>query len=330
MTIFTIFIFILMGYTYNLGPAYHGGEAGKVVEDIKSFETKKQSFSEPKNDTKDELKALKDKAGNIGKFKVSKLFRSKCASCHGVNGNGIIGPKLYGQRGYVIKGQEHAKGSKKGDLKEFYHIGNPISNDSPENIWPIEINKFQEITSKAFLQLEEIGLQVLESIALYLDLENNYFVDKVKGGQSIMRAIHYYPINPDDVSDGAVRAAAHGDINFITLLMGASADGLEILTRDNRWSPINSKTDQLVINVGDMLERLTNNKLMSTVHRVVNPSRDLLNTSRYSIPFFLHPKAEMDLSCLENCIDDNNPKSFDDISAGKFLEERLKDIGLKK
>ena len=112
--------------------------------------------------------------------------------------------------------------------------------------------------------------------------------------------------------------------------MGASADGLEILTRDNRWNPIRSKPDQLVINVGDMLERLTNNKLMSTVHRVVNPSSDLLNTSRYSIPFFLHPKAEMNLSCLENCIDDNNPKSFDDISAGQFLEERLKDIGLKK
>ena len=239
-------------------------------------------------------------------------------------------PELYGQRGYVIKGQEHAKGSKKGDLKEFYHIGDPTSNVFPENIWPIEINEFQEITSKAFLKLEEIGLQVLESTALYLDLEKNYFYDKVKGGQSIMRAIHYYPINPDDVSDGAVRAAAHGDINFITLLMGASADGLEILTRDNRWNPIKSKPDQLVINVGDMLERLTNNKLMSTIHRVVNPSRDLLNTSRYSIPFFLHPKAEMDLSCLENCIDDNNFKSFDDISAGQFLEERLKDIGLKK
>ena len=115
-------------------------------------------------------------------------------------------PELYGQRGYVIKGQEHAKGSKKGDLKEFYHIGDPTSNVSPENIWPIEINEFQEITSKAFLKLEEIGLQVLESTALYLDLEKNYFYDKVKGGQSIMRAIHYYPINPDDVSDGAVRA----------------------------------------------------------------------------------------------------------------------------
>ena len=194
---------------------------------------------------------------------------------------------LGGQRGYISFGKEHAKGRKKGDLKEFYHIGDPTSNVSPENIWPIEINEFQEITSKAFLKLEEIGLQVLESTALYLDLEKNYFYDKVKGGQSIMRAIHYYPINPDDVSDGAVRAAAHGDINFITLLMGASADGLEILTRDNRWNPIKSKPDQLVINVGDMLERLTNNKLMSTIHRVVNPSRDLLNTSRYSIPFFL-------------------------------------------
>ena len=171
---------------------------------------------------------------------------------------------------------------------------------------------------------------LLKAIAIYLHLEEDYFTSKVKGGESIMRSIHYYPLKAEDIEDGAVRAAAHGDINLITLLMGASADGLEILTKDEKWIPIISEPDQLVINVGDMLERLTNKKLMSTVHRVVNPSREKLNTSRYSIPFFMHPKPEMDLSCLGNCIDDQNPKSFDDITAGQFLEERLKDIGLKK
>ena len=238
-------------------------------------------------------------------------------------------PELYGQRGYVVKGQEHAKGSSKGDLKEFFHIGNPaISN--PKNIWPIEVNDFEEIGTNAFLTLENIGLTLLKAIAVYLNLEEGYFTNKVKGGESIMRSIHYYPLKAEDVEDGAVRAAAHGDINLITLLMGASADGLEILTKEEKWIPIISEPDQLVINVGDMLERLTNKKLMSTVHRVVNPSKEKLNTSRYSIPFFMHPKPDMDLTCLDNCIDENNPKSFDDMTAGQFLEERLKEIGLKK
>ena len=238
-------------------------------------------------------------------------------------------PELYGQRGYVIKGQEHAKGSSKGDLKEFFHIGNPVISN-PKNVWPIEVIDFEKIGMEAYLTLESIGLTILESIAIYLGLEKKYFTDKVKGGESIMRSIHYYPLNENDIQDGAVRAAAHGDINLITLLMGASADGLEIFTKDKKWIPIISEPDQLVINVGDMMERLTNKRLMSTVHRVVNPDNSKLNTSRYSIPFFMHPKPHMDLSCLEGCVDKDNPKSFDDTTAGEFLEERLKEIGLKK
>ena len=237
-------------------------------------------------------------------------------------------PDLYGQRGYVVKGQEHAKGSKKGDLKEFFHIGNPsISN--PQNIWPHEIENFNEIGSEVFITLENIGLSLLRAISMYLNLNINYFEEKVKGGESILRSIHYFPLDPSDILDGAVRAAAHGDINLITILMGASADGLEIRTKQNKWIPISSKEDELVINVGDMLERLTNKRLLSTVHRVVNPSIDKLGTSRYSIPFFMHPKPEMDLSCLESCYSQNNPKQFEDITAGRFLEERLRDIGLK-
>ena len=237
-------------------------------------------------------------------------------------------PDLYGQRGYVVKGQEHAKGSKKGDLKEFFHIGNP-SIYNPKNIWPHEIESFNEIGSEVFITLENIGLTLLRAISMYLNLDINYFEDKVKGGESILRSIHYFPLDPSDISDGAVRAAAHGDINLITILMGASADGLEILTKQNKWIPIISKEDELVINVGDMLERLTNKRLLSTVHRVVNPSINKLGTSRYSIPFFMHPKPEMDLTCLESCYSQNNPKQFENITAGSFLEERLRDIGLK-
>ena len=239
-------------------------------------------------------------------------------------------PEKNGQRGYVGKGKEHAKGSKVGDLKEFYHVGHPDSQgDYGENVWPKEFPLFEKFATKTYLELENIGLNVLKSIALYLNLDKKYFENKVRGGESIMRAIHYFPIHNLNIDKNAVRAGAHGDINFITILMGASAKGLEILTRNNKWIPIESEEDHLVINVGDMLERLTNNKLKSTIHRVVNPEKKLLHTSRFSIPFFLHPRPDMDLSCLENCIDKDNPKKYTDIDARGFLEERLQEIGLK-
>jgi isopenicillin N synthase-like dioxygenase len=172
---------------------------------------------------------------------------------------------------------------------------------------------------------------MLRAIALYLGLAENYFDDKVKNGNSILRAIHYYPItNPDSIPADAVRAAAHGDINLITLLMGASADGLQVLRRDGKWIPITALPEQIVVNVGDMLDRLTNNKLKSTIHRVVNPPREKMGASRFSIPFFMHPRSEMDLTCLENCIDDEHPKAYSDMTAGEFLEQRLAEIGLKK
>lgn len=172
---------------------------------------------------------------------------------------------------------------------------------------------------------------MLRAIALHLDLAEDYFEQKVHFGNSILRSIHYFPIeNPDGVPADAVRAAEHGDINLITLLMGASADGLQVLRRDGEWIPITALPDQLVVNVGDMLERLSNNTLKSTIHRVVNPPREKMNSSRYSIPFFMHPRSEMDLTCLPGCIDDDNPKQYEDITAGEFLEERLRELGLKK
>ncbi|RKQ50912.1 isopenicillin N synthase-like dioxygenase [Roseivirga pacifica] len=246
-------------------------------------------------------------------------------------------PELAGQRGYIGKGKEHAKGRKTGDLKEFYHVGqdvtdnDPIKEQYPDNIWPKELPEMEEVGLTVYKTLETAGIKMLQAIALYLGLEEHYFDKKVHNGNSILRPIHYFPIeNPDEVPEDAVRAAEHGDINLITLLMGASADGLQVLRRDNEWIPITALPDQIVVNVGDMLSRLTNNKLKSTIHRVVNPPKEEMKNSRFSIPFFMHPRSEMDLTCLENCIDADHPKLYEDITAGEFLEQRLAEIGLRK
>ncbi len=244
---------------------------------------------------------------------------------------------LAGQRGHTGKGKEHAKGRNTGDLKEFYHVGQELSStqlkteDYPENIWPTEISDFKAVATEVYRALEKTGIYMLSAIALYLKLDEFYFDDKVKNGNSILRPIHYFPIeSPDSVPADAVRAAEHGDINLITLLMGASADGLQVLRRDGKWISITALPDQLVVNVGDMLERLTNKKLKSTIHRVVNPPRQLMNTPRYSVPFFMHPRSEMSLAALSGCIDAENPKHWEDITAGEFLDQRLREIGLKK
>ena len=242
-------------------------------------------------------------------------------------------PELAGQRGYVSKGKERAKGRNTGDLKEFYHVGQPDENkmdEYPSNIWPAEIPDFAVYAQEAFLTLEKAGISMLQAIALFLGLDEHYFDNKAHKGNSILRAIHYFPIeDPDSIPADAVRAAEHGDINLITLLMGASADGLQVLRKDGKWIPITALPDQIVVNVGDMLSRHTNNKLKSTIHRVVNPPREKMGTSRFSIPFFMHPISSMDLTCLTSCVDESNPKLYDDITAGEFLDERLKELGLK-
>ncbi|MBP6055068.1 MAG: isopenicillin N synthase family oxygenase [Cytophagaceae bacterium] len=247
-------------------------------------------------------------------------------------------PGIAGQRGYVGKGKETAKGFKVPDLKEFYHVGQPHKADGdsvwdeyPANVFPSEYPEFGMNSVKAFQTLEAAGKALLAAIALYLELPEDYFESRVKNGNSILRAIHYFPIaDPDSLPEGAVRAAAHGDINLITLLMGASAEGLEVLRMDGKWIPITALPDQVVVNVGDMLDRLTNHKLKSTIHRVVNPPREKMGTSRYSIPFFMHPRSEMDLTCLPSCVTTEYPKLYTDMSAGAFLNERLIELGLKK
>ncbi|MGH8119182.1 MAG: isopenicillin N synthase family dioxygenase [Gammaproteobacteria bacterium] len=247
------------------------------------------------------------------------------------------GADLAGQRGYTGKGKEHAKGRNTGDLKEFFHIGQELSHTGlakegyPSNIWPEEVPELKQVAVEVYRSLEKTGTLLLRAIALYLDLPEIYFDDKISNGNSILRPIHYYPIDSADVvPPDAVRAAEHGDINLITLLMGASADGLQVLRHDGKWIPITVLPSQLVVNVGDMLERLTNKTLQSTIHRVVNPPREQMNTPRYSIPFFMHPRSEMSLAALPGCVGAENPKRWDDITAGEFLDERLAEIGLKR
>jgi len=239
--------------------------------------------------------------------------------------------ELNGQRGYIGKGRETAKGFKVADLKEFYHIGQPEpEGDMPANVLPTEYPDFSKYTVDTYRILEQTGKTLLRAIALYLNLPEDYFEAKVRNGDSILRALHYFPLDPATTPDGAVRAAAHGDINLITLLMGASADGLEVLRRDGQWIAITALPNQIIVNVGDMLDRLTNHRLKSTIHRVVNPPREKMGTSRYSIPFFMHPRADMNLASLESCIDTQNPKLYSDMTAGEFLNERLMELGLKK
>ena len=242
---------------------------------------------------------------------------------------------MAGQRGYTSFGREHAKGRNTGDLKEFWHFGqyvddddDPIASEYPPNVEVTELPEFNRVGREVYQKLENTGREMLRAIALYLGLEENYFDDKIHNGNSILRPIHYPPITaaPDD----AVRAAEHEDINLITLLMGASADGLEVLNKKGEYVPVTALPEQIIVNVGDMLQRLTNNKLRSTTHRVVNPPRENWGSSRYSIPFFLHPRSEMRLDCLPQCLDEQNPKKYEDISAGEYLEERLAEIGLKK
>ncbi|MDZ4667640.1 MAG: 2-oxoglutarate and iron-dependent oxygenase domain-containing protein [bacterium] len=238
-----------------------------------------------------------------------------------------------GQRGYTSFGKEHAKGRNEGDLKEFWHFGqtvvgnDPIKSEYPENVFVSELPEFNLNGLKAYKQLEETGKYMLRAIALYLNLEESYFDQKILHGNSILRPIHYPPITSEPKS--AVRAAEHEDINLITLLMGASAEGLEVLNKQNQWVGITTLPNQLVVNVGDMLQRLTNGVLKSTTHRVINPPREKWNTSRYSIPFFLHPRSEMRLDALPGCVSQTNPILEAPISAGDYLLERLKEIGLK-
>ena len=240
-------------------------------------------------------------------------------------------PGLAGQRGYTSFGKEHAKQSKAADLKEFFQIGQVVKgNDSikesyPDNVYVEEIPSFTQLGDELYAAFETVGNHLLEAIAIYLNLDPDYFRSRTFNGNSILRAIYYPPIQAEPMS--AIRAEQHEDINLITLLVGASSGGLELLSK-GEWLPVVPENDEIVVNVGDMLQRLTNNYLKSTTHRVVNPPKEQWGEERLSIPFFLHPRHTMDLTCLGSC--SKNGASYEPITAGKYLEERLIEIGLLK
>lgn len=243
-----------------------------------------------------------------------------------------IYPEKGGLRGYTPLGVEHAKNSSIADLKEFWHVGQMYMTESkhtlyPKNIWPEEKDfpEFKEVFTKIYSMLENIGQIVLRALAEPLGVDKHYFDNLVQSGNSILRLLHYPPI-PNSAEKNAVRAGAHEDINFITLLATASGSGLEILDRkSNQWLKVENAPNDLVLNIGDMMARITNNKLPATTHRVVNPQA-AKNISRYSIPFFMHPKPDSILSCMASCKKEkDNPK---DISASEFLMQRLEAIGL--
>jgi isopenicillin N synthase-like dioxygenase len=243
-------------------------------------------------------------------------------------------PELAGQRGYTSFGREKAKGFQAADLKEFWQFGqtvidgDAIADQYPDNVEVPNLPDFNTTGKQLYQAFEQCGTILLQAIARHLGLNDNYFDPHVHNGNSILRAIHYPPITSEPAS--AIRAEQHEDINLITLLVGASAEGLELLNRDNEWKAIVAEPGQIIVNVGDMLQRLTNNRLKSTTHRVVNPPRERWHMPRLSIPFFLHPRSNMALDCLHNCISDTNPIGYQPITAGEYLDERLREIGLKK
>lgn len=239
-----------------------------------------------------------------------------------------------GQRGYTAFGTEHAKQSQVADLKEFFQIGQYVAADHPrkpeypDNVWVDAVPEFSELSEQLYKAFETSGGHLLRAIAIFLGLDENYYTGHIDEGNSILRAIHYPPITNEPKS--AIRAEQHEDINLITLLVGASAGGLQLLNNEGEWLDITPEENEIVINVGDMLQRHTNNYLKSTTHRVINPPKHLWHVPRLSIPFFLHPKSEMSLNCLEGCVTDERPIAYEPITAGEYLDERLREIGLKK
>ena len=242
-------------------------------------------------------------------------------------------PGSGGARGYTPFKVETAKDSAHPDLKEFWHVGREIPRDSKfadvmaPNLWPTEVPDFKPFGYGLFEALDQLGTRVLRALALHVGLPENYFEDKTDLGNSILRPIHYPPITQDDIPN--VRAGAHEDINFITLLVGASAEGLEVLTREGEWLPITTEGDAIVVNIGDMLQRLTNHVYPSTTHRVVNPKNDNARKPRYSVPFFLHPNPDVVLDPVPECITPDNPSRYDSsITSHEYLLQRLREIKL--
>jgi len=237
-----------------------------------------------------------------------------------------------GARGYTPFGIETAKGAKAHDLKEFWHVGRDLPaghrfrDHMPDNLWPSEVPGFKETFQELFAAFDRAGLTVLKAIARYLNIAEDYFVDAVHEGNSVLRALHYPP--QTEPTGEHIRAGAHEDINAITLLIGAEEAGLELLTRDGRWIPVSPKPGELVINIGDMLQRLTNGVLRSTSHRVVNPAPDRASKARYSMPFFLHFRSDFLIEALPQTVAAGEQPKWPPITSNDYLQERLREIKL--
>ena len=240
-----------------------------------------------------------------------------------------------GARGYTPFGREIAKGAQVSDLKEFWHVGrdlpdgHPLLGPSmPRNVWPERPAAFRETFEALFDAFDRVGARLLSQIAVHLGLAADWFDPAIADGNSVLRLLRYPPVPRE--AQGALRAAAHEDINAITLLLGAEEAGLELKTRDGRWIPVSPKPGALVVNIGDMLQRLTNHVLPSTTHRVRNPDRARAGHSRYSMPFFVHLRSDFRFETLAHCITPTNPDRYPvAITADEYLQERLREIGLK-
>lgn len=240
-----------------------------------------------------------------------------------------------GARGYTPFRTEVAKGATEKDLKEFWHVGrdvpaeSPLAGSMPPNVWPQEIPEFQETFTALYDQFDKAGSRILSALAIHLGLDADWFDPTIEDGNSVLRLLHYPPISDD--SGGAIRAGAHEDINLITLLLGAQEAGLELLSKDGRWLSVAPPEGAIVVNIGDMLQRLTNHELPSTTHRVRNPAGERASHSRYSMPFFLHLRSDFPFVTLPQCITETQPDRYpDSITADDYLQERLREIGLKK
>jgi isopenicillin N synthase-like dioxygenase len=237
-----------------------------------------------------------------------------------------------GARGYTPFGIETAKGQKAHDLKEFWHVGrelppgHPFRGPMPDNVWPEEIESFRDTFLELFDTFDRTGLKILKAIARYLAIDEDYFVDTVRDGNSVLRLLHYPPIEGEPGSH--VRAGAHEDINTITLLLGAEEAGLELLTTEGRWIPVSPRPGELVVNIGDMLQRLTNGRLRSTSHRVVNPPPERRGHSRYSMPYFLHFRSDFMIEALPGTVPSGEQPKWPPITADDYLQERLREIKL--
>ena len=253
---------------------------------------------------------------------------------------GYLIPGQGGARGYTAFGTEIAKGAKAHDLKEFWHVGrdlpagHPLSDSMPPNIWPAQPAGFRGTFEMLYADLDRVGATILARIAVWLGLDERWFDPAIDDGNSVLRLLHYPPV--PNAESGAIRAGAHEDINLITLLLGAQEAGLELLTKQGKWLAVDPPEGALVVNIGDMLQRLTNHVLPSTTHRVRNPAGTRAAHSRYSMPFFLHLRSDFPFVTLPGCVTAENPDRYSlqngqaPITADDYLQERLREIGLKR